>query len=170
MTLTLADLTRHAPLLADLHARPMDTTSAEWILEAPGNCWGSRCVTLPLVRLRPSRFSLARVVTGSGRTGSIAGAHWHTTRITLTAGGPRFVDGGPPSSPGGASPGALTAAGSAFSLSYTGYADQSRRAHRRCIDRRAAPLTVRFLPNSVEVRAAAADTARGQPSGDTEIT
>jgi hypothetical protein len=125
VTITLADVTRHRRFSRTFTPSAIDTTSAEWILEAPGNCAGSSCVTLPLANFGRAAFRLARVVTNSGRTGSIVGAHWRTTRIILTAGGRHFVDGGPPSSPGGASPGGVSGAGSMFSLSYLGSSGQS---------------------------------------------
>lgn len=112
VTLTLSDLTRHRSFSRTSTPPVMDITSAEWILEAPGDCSGSRCVTLPLSDFHRAAFSLARVVTTSGRSGGIRGGPWRTTRITLTHTGRASVD-------GGASPGGLNAAGSAFSLSYT---------------------------------------------------
>ena len=125
VTLTLADLTRHRHFVRTFTPASVDTNSAEWILEAPGDCSGSSCITLPLADFGRAAFSHARVVTASGRSGAIAGPRWNTTRITLISSGRGFVDGGPPTLSGGASPGALTAAGAAFSLSYTGDAAMS---------------------------------------------
>jgi hypothetical protein len=123
VTLALTDLTRHHGFSRAFTPKVIDTTSAEWILEAPGTCSGSRCVTLPLSNFQRAGFSHARVVPASGRAGAIAGAHWNRTRITLSAAGRRFVGGGSSIFAGGAIPGGLSAAGSAFSLRYTPPAD-----------------------------------------------
>jgi hypothetical protein len=109
VTLTLADLTRHRRFSRAFTPAKTDTSSAEWILEAPLDCSSNPlCVTLPLSNFHRAAFSVARVVTTPGKTGTIAGAHWTATRITL---------GWSPAT-GGATPGGLSAAGSAFSLSY----------------------------------------------------
>ncbi len=121
VTLTLADLTHRQRFSHTFKPTTLDTSSAEWILEAPGDCQGASCVTLPLADFHRAAFTLARAVSGSGLRGSIANRHWSTTKITLASGGRRFADSGPPrSATGGASPGGLTAAGSAFSVSYIG--------------------------------------------------
>ena len=125
VTVTLTDLSRrHSSFSATFTPAAVDNTSAEWILEAPGNCSGANCVTLPLADFGRAAFGLARVVTTSARTGAILSAHWHTTRIVLSAKGRSFVDGGGASVNGGADPGGLSAAGSAFALSYIASSSQ----------------------------------------------
>jgi hypothetical protein len=119
VTITLTDLSRrHSSFSRTFTPSALDSTSAEWILEAPGNCSGARCVTLPLADFGRAGFGLARVVTTSARTGAILSPHWRTTRIVLSAKGRSFVDGGGANVNGGADPGGLSAAGSAFALSY----------------------------------------------------
>jgi hypothetical protein len=118
VTVTLSNLTRRSSFSRTLTPTSLDSTSAEWILEAPGQCSHSNCVTLPLADFGRAAFSHAQVMTASGVSGAISSTRWRTTRITLTAGGRHFVDAGPSSISGGASPGALSDAGRAFSLRY----------------------------------------------------
>jgi hypothetical protein len=119
VTVTLADLSRrHSSFSGTFTPSALDVTSAEWILEAPGNCSGASCVTLPLANFGRAAFGLARVVSTSARSGPILSSHWRATRIILSAKGRAFVDGGGSSVTGGANPGGLSAAGSAFALSY----------------------------------------------------
>lgn len=112
VTLVLTNLTRHRGFSRTFTPSLIDTSSAEWILEAPGACSGTHCFTLPLSNFHRAAFSLARVVTASGRRGAIANVRWRTTRITL-----RFGT-GTSGFNGGARPSGLTARGSAFALSY----------------------------------------------------
>jgi peptidase A4-like protein len=123
--MTLTDLSRrHSRFSHTFTPSVLDTTSAEWILEAPGSCSGASCMTLPLANFGRAAFVLARAVTTSARTGGILSSHWRTTRIVLSASGRSFVDGGAPSFNGGASPGGLSDAGSAFALSYVASSGQ----------------------------------------------
>lgn len=118
VTLVLTDLTRHRSFSRTFTPSLIDTSSAEWILEAPGDCSTSPCITLPLSNFHRAVFSLARVVTMSGRRGAITNRHWNATRITLRLGSGTSV------LRGGARPGGLTAGGSAFALSYIAAANR----------------------------------------------
>lgn len=122
VTLTLDDLTHHRSFSRTFTPATVDTSSAEWILEAPGDCSGSKCVTLPLADFGRAFFSAAHVVNARGHGGGIAAAQWRMTRITLRSAGPQPTDAGDPRGSDGASPGALRAAGRAFTLNYTGAA------------------------------------------------
>jgi len=118
--LTLSDLTRHRSFTRTATVSSIDVSSAEWILEAPAACSsaGSGCTTLPLADFGQAAFSAARATSLSGRGGAISASRWHTTRITLTGAGRRFVSGGPALDDGGATPGSLTNQGSSFTLRY----------------------------------------------------
>ena len=95
--MTLDDLTRHRSFTKRLHAAHVDTTSAEWILEAPTVCTGvASCHTLPLADFGSAGFTAASAVTTTGHRGSITDRQWTATRISLAAGGRQFV-----SAPGG---------------------------------------------------------------------
>jgi hypothetical protein len=127
VALTLDDLTRHRSFTKTLHASTLDTTSAEWIVEAPSVCGASvtgACQTLPLADFGSTGFSAARATSTAGHTGSIQDRKWTTTKISLAEGGHRFIGMGGPSGQAAALvtavPSALTAAGSAFTVTYQG--------------------------------------------------
>lgn len=120
VTVTLTDLTRHRSFSKRLHPAIVDTTSAEWILEAPSVCSSaSSCQTLPLADFGSAGFSAAAATTTSGRRGTIEDRTWATTKINLAAGGRTFVSN--PSGPSAtAVPSSLSAQGSAFTVTYRG--------------------------------------------------
>jgi hypothetical protein len=127
VSLTLADLTRHRSFTKRLRASVVDTGSAEWIVEAPSVCTGedqSSCQILPLADFGSTGFSSSSATSAAGHTGSIGDRKWTTTKISLTADGRQFVGaGGPPGAMAGlvtAVPSALSAAGSAFTVTYHG--------------------------------------------------
>jgi peptidase A4-like protein len=118
---SLRDLTRHTAFSRVLHARVLDVTSAEWIVEAPSACLGSgRCVTLPLADFGRARFNNSMVQAAGGRLGPISDADWRTTRIRLTPGAQHEVSSHQGFGPGGgAVPSALGSQGSAFTVSFS---------------------------------------------------
>lgn len=118
VSLVLTDLTRHRGFSRTFTPSLTDTSSAEWILEAPGDCSAAHCMTLPLSNFHRAVFSLARVVTRSGRRGTITNGHWTATRITLRFASATSVLNG------GARPGGLTAGGSGFALRYVAAANR----------------------------------------------
>ena len=120
VTMTLSDLTRHRSFTKRLHVAHVDTTSAEWILEAPTVCTGAAsCHMLPLADFGSAGFTAASAVTTTGHRGSITDPEWTATRISLAAGGRQFV-----SDPGAymaaAVPSAPGSEGSAFTVTYRG--------------------------------------------------
>lgn len=118
VTVVLADLTDGRTFRRSFHPSQIDTTSAEWILEAPSGCTNSgRCFTLPLADFRHASLFGARAVTSGGRTGTIKSRWWNSTMITLTSQGSRFVADTANQS-AQAIPSALTAGGSAFTVTY----------------------------------------------------
>ena len=118
VTLTLTNRTTRRSFSRTFTASSVDTSSAEWILESPSECNSSgRCLTLPLAAFSGARFASARTATVSGHSGSITSPLWGTTKISLSSSGVRFIgDGGGGSGGGNASPSALSAGGSAFSV------------------------------------------------------
>ncbi len=120
ITFTLRNLTTHRSFSKTVSASPIDLTSAEWILESPSECdEQGRCMPLPLADFGNARFSNARTVTASHRSGSVLSRAWGETEISLSSAGFRFVAHGNPSELGGGSqPTALSAGGSAFALNY----------------------------------------------------
>jgi len=116
--LHLRDLTRGTSLARTLTARAVDTTSAEWILEAPSACTISRCRVLPLASFAATTFSSAHATSATGHTGTIADPLWAATAIDLSAGGPQL--GGPSgrqdAALASADTGALSTSGGSFTV------------------------------------------------------
>ncbi len=115
----LSDLTRHWTFTKTLHARQVDVSSAEWIVEAPSDCVSANsCQTLPLADFGSATFSFAHTVSASGVSGTISNPGWGVTRIRLRPAGTRFVSlhGGVGL---GATPLALRARGSSFEVVYS---------------------------------------------------
>jgi hypothetical protein len=139
VTLSLTDVTRHRSFTKRLHASTVDTTSAEWILEAPSECTSSvNCHTLPLADFGSTPISSASAVTSTGHRGTITDSRWTATKINLAATGRQFIS-GPGASLVTAVPSALSASGTAFTVIYGGSAAPTRpvRGARVAGDRRA---------------------------------
>jgi peptidase A4-like protein len=122
VTLSLADLTRHRSFTKRLRATTLDNASAEWILEAPSACTGAvSCRILPLADFGSAGISSASAISTTGHRGTIADHRWTATKISLAATGRQFI-----SDPGAslvtANPSALSANGSAFTVTYSGSA------------------------------------------------
>ncbi len=121
VTLTLANLTQHRSFTKRLRATVLDTTSAEWIVEAPSVCSSNSCQTLPLANFGSTGFTAARATTTAGHAGTIDDHRWTTTKITLAEGGRQFISGaGPSAAFATATPSSLTARDSAFTVTYRG--------------------------------------------------
>lgn len=110
--------TRFSKLVAA--AAPVDTSSAEWIAEAPSTCSsGTRCQVLPLTNF--GRVTFSRIATiGNGHPGTLADGAWQAASIELIANGRAdAVLGGDVLGPGvGAVPGAPTADGRGFAVGW----------------------------------------------------
>jgi hypothetical protein len=122
-TLTLSDHTSHRSVTKRVHTSELDTTSAEWILEAPSACTDSgSCTTLPLADFGKTAFTRSSVHSTTGHTGTIIDHTWGTTSIRLLTGGGgrrQYVEyRGIGSGIGTATPSSLTAFGSEFSLDF----------------------------------------------------
>lgn len=106
-TMTLADLTTGQMFTTQQTPSILDTSSAEWIAEAPSQCLGgSRCIQLPLSNFGTVQFS-GSSTTANGHVGTISDASWSATAIEL---------GG---AAGSAVPAALSPDGTAFAVAFT---------------------------------------------------
>jgi hypothetical protein len=114
--LALQDHTRRWTFAKALNVDPVDVSSAEWIVEAPSECDGNSCQTLPLANFGSATFTGAAATSSSGHTGSLADPQWDLTRIQLRPTGRRP---GVSGLVGGAMPSGLLAGGGAFSVAYS---------------------------------------------------
>jgi Peptidase A4 family len=106
VTLTLADLTSGQTYSTQATPSLLDTSAAEWIAEAPSQCYSaSRCTQLPLANFGTVAFS-GSSTTANGHVGTISDASWSSTSINL---------GG---TAGSAIPAALSPDGSGFSVTF----------------------------------------------------
>lgn len=130
VTISLSDRTTGQSVTKSLQMSQPDTSSAEWIAEAPSTATSQPGLyqTLPLADFGKVTFTGASA-TASGHTGSISDPNWSVEQVQLsstgTAGDPAVGDrftpagsaGGSQSS-SGASTSNLSGAGSSFSVSY----------------------------------------------------
>ncbi len=119
VTILLADLTDRRAFRQTFYAGQLDTTSADWIVEAPSACEDNgSCFTLPLADFGSATIGSARARTRSGRSGTVTGRWWGTTTITLPPHSSRTFAGTADSTGAAAIPSPLSAGGSVFSVSY----------------------------------------------------
>jgi hypothetical protein len=94
VTLRIRNLSSGRGFTRTVPMSSLDTSSADWIAEAPSACdRGDDCQALPLTDFGAIRFAGATATTDRGHTGTIADPAFSTTRLTLVAGGPPL---GPP--------------------------------------------------------------------------
>jgi hypothetical protein len=94
-----------------------DTSTAEWIVEAPASCNGAgQCAQLPISDFGTISFTRASATSARGERGSISSSRWSRTKVTLSQGGGRFARF---ASARGAEPSSLSADGTSFSVSYS---------------------------------------------------
>jgi hypothetical protein len=132
VTLKMVNRTRGTTATKVVRAATVDVSSAEWIVEAPALCSGSTtsdadCAQTTLANFGSTGFTAARAITRAGHGGSVLDLAWNAVAITLspTAHGGAGWERGPgrladavSAASGGATPGALSAAGSAFTVDY----------------------------------------------------
>jgi hypothetical protein len=93
-----------------------DLTSAEWVAEAPSSCDpAGRCTVLPLANFGSVNFTRAATI-ASAHPGTISDPTWANVPITLVPEHAGLASRG--SSPAGATPGALTADGRSFGVTW----------------------------------------------------
>lgn len=115
-TLVLRDWTRNWTFSKTQRINAVDVSSAEWIAEAPSDCVGNSCQTLPLANFGSATFGSVSATTTRGHTGSLSDPRWQLSKINLRPSGRQFVVTG--GLAGGATPSQLSAGGSAFGVSY----------------------------------------------------
>lgn len=119
ITILLQDLTDHRSFRHTFYAAQVDTSSADWIVEAPSACETSgNCFTLPLADFGSVAFSSSSAVTQNGHRGGVTSRWWATATIVLRPHASRFFAGTADPSGAEATPSALSAGGSAFSVAY----------------------------------------------------
>jgi len=119
-TLELDNLTLHRTFRKRLFAPSIDTSSAEWIVEAPSECVSqSACQALPLANFGSVAFDSTTATSTTGATGSITDSRWWRTKIMLMPGAQRFIVARQTSDTAGtATPSTLEDRGSQFAVTY----------------------------------------------------
>jgi hypothetical protein len=106
VTLTLIDVTTDQTFTTQATPSVLDTSSAEWIAEAPSRCFSTdHCAQLPLANFGTIEFS-GSSTTANGHVGTISDQSWSATSIEL--GGDA----------GSATPAALSPDGSDFTVAF----------------------------------------------------
>jgi hypothetical protein len=118
VSIWLSDQTTGQSTTKNLQMSNPDTSSAEWIAEAPSQCDSSgNCQPLPLADFGTVQFSGASA-TANGHTGAIDDSAWGAAPIALGSSGTDFASLGSASSTAGATPSSLSSDGSAFSVAW----------------------------------------------------
>ncbi|MFL5864992.1 MAG: G1 family glutamic endopeptidase [Solirubrobacteraceae bacterium] len=125
VTVSLSNATSGASFTKTLPMSNPDTSSAEWIAEAPSTCNGglSNCTPLSLADFGTVQFTNASATTTDGHTGSISDSAWSTAAVTLSPSssqlgfdGPQFAS---DQTSAGATPSSLSSDGSSFSVAWS---------------------------------------------------
>jgi hypothetical protein len=102
VTLRLRNLTTGRSFARTMAMTAPDTTSADWIAEAPSGCdRAGNCEVLPLTDFGAVSFAGTTATREGGRAGTILDPAFSATKLTLAAGGPPLGP-PPPSAPPGA--------------------------------------------------------------------
>ena len=118
ITMSLRNTTRKTRFSKVLTvSQQLDTSSAEWIAEAPSVCGNRSCRVLPLSQFGTVTFTNAAAI-GNNTPGTISAATWTAEPIDLIpeSGAHGYFGRGAPSSSLGAVPGTLSADGRSFSV------------------------------------------------------
>ncbi|MFL5862770.1 MAG: G1 family glutamic endopeptidase [Solirubrobacteraceae bacterium] len=125
VTVSLSNATSGASFSKTLQMSNPDTSSAEWIAEAPSTCSGglSNCTPLSLADFGTVQFTNSNATTTDGHTGTISDSAWSTAAVTLSPSASQSGFGDAQfasySSAGGATPSSLSSDGSAFSVAWS---------------------------------------------------
>jgi Peptidase A4 family len=118
VTVSLWDQTTRQSTTKTLQMSQPDTSSAEWIAEAPSACDGSgSCQPLPLSDFGSVQFTNSSATDTNGHTGTISDSTWSTQAVQLGSGGTSDISYGGYQSSAGAAPSSLSSDGSSFSVS-----------------------------------------------------
>jgi hypothetical protein len=119
VTVTIRNTTTGNSVTEHLHGSSIDTSSAEWVAEAPSACDAyAGCEPVPLADFGTVKFTGASATAG-GHTGPISDASWQAQAVQLNSSSsdPRFAayDG---TASAGAQTSSLSSDGSAFSVAW----------------------------------------------------
>ncbi|HUJ35452.1 MAG TPA: G1 family glutamic endopeptidase [Solirubrobacteraceae bacterium] len=115
---SLTDKTTGQSFSKTIQAPNPDTSSAEWIAEAPSQCDGSgSCTPLPLSDFGTVQFTSA-TATANGHTGTISDSNWTAQPIALGSDGTYDIGYGSSQNTAGATPSSLSSDGSSFSVAW----------------------------------------------------
>ncbi len=122
VTVWLSDQTTGQSTTKNLQMSSPDTSSAEWIAEAPSQCSGGdattgECQPLALADFGTVQFSGASA-TANGHSGTISDSAWSYSPIALGSNGSYDVSFGAGDSSAGATPSSLSSDGSSFSVTW----------------------------------------------------
>jgi hypothetical protein len=123
VTVALANLTRLTSFSKSLQMASPDTTSAEWIAEAPSACdsTATRCRQVSLTNFGTVHFTKAAATDSTGHIGAITDPAWSPTALTLQSdvNGPGFGRFRSMFAPDVATPSGVTAGGTAFNVTWS---------------------------------------------------
>src|ERR1700722_16810118 len=124
VTVSLNNQTTGGSFTKTLQMSNPDTSSAEWIAEAPSSCQQglSSCTPLPLTDFGTVTFTNASATTTGGHTGTISDSDWSPAALSLNSGASASGFGGAEfasqQSTAGATPSGLSSDGSSFSVTW----------------------------------------------------
>jgi hypothetical protein len=123
----LSDDTTGQSATKTLEVSSADTSSAEWIAEAPSTCQQgvSNCTPLPLTDFGTVQFSGASATTTDGHTGTISDSDWSTAAVNLAPSSDGVTYASTSDSTGGATPSSLSSDGSSFSVAWSNAASST---------------------------------------------
>jgi hypothetical protein len=122
VTVVVSDQATGQSVTRTLQMSDPDTSSAEWIAEAPSACdqTASNCQPLNLADFGTMTFTNASATSTDGHTGTISDSDWSAAAVQLTpgaaGGGPDFTSS---ESTAGATPSSLSSDGSSFSVAWS---------------------------------------------------
>jgi hypothetical protein len=119
VTVSLKNLTTHKRFSKTFSSiSPLDTSSAEWIAEAPSLCSSDgRCAVVPLPNFGTTSFTNAAAV-ANGHPGTISDPTWSSTSIVLAPDPAAQTSFGLAANVHGAVPSAVSVDGRSFSVSW----------------------------------------------------
>jgi hypothetical protein len=131
VTVTVSDQTSGGSFTKTLQMSDPDTSSAEWIAEAPSSCEQSAggCTPLPLTDFGTVKFTGASATTSNGHTGTISDSDWSAASVQLN---PQAQSSGfanaqfaSQESSAGATASSLSSDGSSFSVAWSSASGQA---------------------------------------------
>jgi hypothetical protein len=125
VTVSLNNTTTGGSFTRTLQMSNPDTSSAEWIAEAPSTCQQglSSCTPLPLTDFGTVSFTNAVATTTGGHTGTISDPDWSAASVSLSSGTSGFGFGSTQfasqDTTASAAPSGLSSDGSSFSVAWS---------------------------------------------------